>query len=221
MSFNKFPPPTIGSGDVVGPGSATDDNIATFDGATGKLIQDGGFSISDIVALITALAALSYLTDADETGDLPNSRRLLAGTNITFDDTTPGERTVNASGGGGGSQVYQKGATVDGGGSAITPAIIGYATVPISGTITKVRLLADQAGSAVVDIWLDSFANFPPTNADSITGGNEPTLSAADKYEDSTLTGWTTTVTAGDVLGFNVDSASTITRLTVELEITP
>jgi hypothetical protein len=44
----------------------------------------------------------TYLTDADETGDLPNSRRLLAGTGITFDDATPGERTIEASGGGGG-----------------------------------------------------------------------------------------------------------------------
>lgn len=45
----------------------------------------------------------TYLTENDETGDLPNSRALLAGTNITFDDSTPGERTVNASGGGGGA----------------------------------------------------------------------------------------------------------------------
>lgn len=35
-------------------------------------------------------------------GKLPNSRQLLPGTNITFDDTVPGERTVNASGGGSG-----------------------------------------------------------------------------------------------------------------------
>jgi hypothetical protein len=42
----------------------------------------------------------TYLTEDDETGDLPNSRRLLAGTNITFDDATPGERTISATGGG-------------------------------------------------------------------------------------------------------------------------
>ena len=32
----------ITDGDVTGPGSSTDNNIATFDGATGKIIQDGG-----------------------------------------------------------------------------------------------------------------------------------------------------------------------------------
>ena len=35
-------------GDVVGPASAVDNNIATFDGTTGKLIQDGGTTIADI-----------------------------------------------------------------------------------------------------------------------------------------------------------------------------
>lgn len=34
--------PSTGTGDVVGPASAVSGNIATFDGTTGKLIQDGG-----------------------------------------------------------------------------------------------------------------------------------------------------------------------------------
>jgi hypothetical protein len=36
-----------GSGDVIGPASSTDDNLATFDGATGKIIQDGGKAVAD------------------------------------------------------------------------------------------------------------------------------------------------------------------------------
>lgn len=119
------------------------------------------------------------------------------------------------------SQVYKVGVTIDGGGSAITTGVKGYTSIPVTGTITKVRLLADQNGNAVMDIWKDTFANYPPTVADTITAAAKPTLAAADSYEDTTLTGWTTAVTAGDVLGFNVDSAGTITRLTLELEITP
>src|SRR5262249_9094344 len=38
---------------------------------------------------------------ANETGTLPNSRRLLAGTSITFDDSVAGQRTINSSAGGG------------------------------------------------------------------------------------------------------------------------
>ena len=36
------------SGDVVGPASAVDDHIATFDGATGKVLQDGGSTVADV-----------------------------------------------------------------------------------------------------------------------------------------------------------------------------
>ena len=41
---------TGSTGDVVGPGSANDDNIATFDGTSGKLIQDSGVDISAITS---------------------------------------------------------------------------------------------------------------------------------------------------------------------------
>lgn len=39
------------AGDVLGPGGSVDENIAVFDGTTGKLIKDGGMSIADILAL--------------------------------------------------------------------------------------------------------------------------------------------------------------------------
>ena len=81
-------------------------------------------------------------------------------------------------------------------------------------------MLADQSGSAVVDLWVDSYANYPPTDADSITASAVPTITSSTKSQDSTLTGWTTSVTAGDILGFNVDSASTIERLTIALKVT-
>ena len=39
-----------GSGDVTGPGSATDENITVFDSTTGKLIKDSGVNISAVTA---------------------------------------------------------------------------------------------------------------------------------------------------------------------------
>lgn len=109
---------------------------------------------------------------------------------------------------------------IDGGGSAITTGIKGFIEVPFAGTISQVTMLADQSGSIVVDIWKDTYANYPPADADSITASAVPTISAATKSQDSTLTGWTTSVAAGDILGFNVDSASTVTRVTISLKIT-
>lgn len=109
--------------------------------------------------------------------------------------------------------------TLDGAGSAITTGIKGYLLVPFDGIISEVTLLADQSGSIVVDIWKDVYANYPPTDADSITSATPPTISSALKAQDTTLTGWTTTLTAGDVLGFNVDSITTVTRVHVILKV--
>jgi hypothetical protein len=108
---------------------------------------------------------------------------------------------------------------IDGGGSAITQGMKGSIQVPFDCTITAARLLADQPGSIVVDIWKDSFANYPPTVSDSITASAKPTISTAAKAENTTLTGWTTGISAGDILAFTVDSASTVTRVTVVLVV--
>lgn len=112
------------------------------------------------------------------------------------------------------------GITIDGGGGVIETGYKGFIRIPYGCTITKVTLLADQSGSIVIDIWKDTYANYPPTDADSITASAPPTLSSATKSEDSTLTGWTKTITAGDVIGFNVDSCTTITKVTLIIEVT-
>lgn len=108
---------------------------------------------------------------------------------------------------------------IDGGGSAIPTGQHGYIEIPFACTIQSVRSFADQSGSIVVDVWKDSYANYPPTDADSITSSAPITISATNKSQDTTLTGWTTSISAGDVLGFNVDSASTITRLTIAIRV--
>jgi hypothetical protein len=108
---------------------------------------------------------------------------------------------------------------IDGGGAAITTGVKADILIPYACTITAARLLADQTGSVVLDLWKDTYANFPPTAGDSVTASAKPTLSAASKAEDSTLTGWTTSLAAGDYLRVNVDSVATITRVTLALSI--
>jgi Protein of unknown function (DUF2793) len=109
---------------------------------------------------------------------------------------------------------------VDGGGAAIATGIKGDLEVPFACTINQVSLLADQTGSIVVDIWKDTYANYPPTVGDSITASAKPTIASATKAQDATLTGWTTAITAGDILRFNVDSATSIQRCTISLKVT-
>ncbi len=106
---------------------------------------------------------------------------------------------------------------IDGGGSALTTGVKGFLEIPFAMTLTGVTVLADQTGSAVIDIWKDTYANYPPTVADSITASAKPTLSSAAKTKDTTLTGWTTTVNAGDILAFHLDSVATVQRLTIAL----
>ena len=116
------------------------------------------------------------------------------------------------------------GITIDGGGVAITTGVKGFLPVPFACTITANTLLSTDAsataGSIVIDIWKAAYASYPPNVGNTITASAKPTLTAANKSTDSTLTGWTTAVSAGDVLGFNVDSATTVTRVTLVLKIT-
>lgn len=109
---------------------------------------------------------------------------------------------------------------IDGGGSAITTGQKGHLRIPFACTINRVTMMADQSGSIVVDIWKDTYANFPPDNADTITSATPPTITTAQKSEDSTLTGWTTAIAADDILAFNVDSCATIQRVTISLKVT-
>ena len=58
--------------------------------------------VDDVATLdeqLNGILAASFLTINNETNDFPNSRQLLAGLGITFDDTTPGRRTINATSG--------------------------------------------------------------------------------------------------------------------------
>lgn len=66
-----------GSGDVTGPSGATADNIATYNGATGKVIKDGGTSVTAILASIaantTSIATKLTATRVVLPGDVTNN----------------------------------------------------------------------------------------------------------------------------------------------------
>lgn len=104
--------------------------------------------------------------------------------------------------------------------TTITTGIQGDIRFPYACTITQVDLLADQTGSIVVDLWKDTYANYPATVADTITAAAKPTISSATKATDSTLTGWTTSVAAGDIIRVNVDSVTTCTRVALVIKFT-
>ena len=59
--------------------------------------------------------------------------------------------------------------TMDGAGSAVPTGVRGYLQIPFACTITAARIVCSPSATCVVDIWKDTYANFPPTNADTIT----------------------------------------------------
>ena len=95
-----------------------------------------------------------------------------------------------------------------------------FVDCPAAGTIVGVKVVTTGgSGSCVVDIWKAPFASFPPVVGNSITASAKPTIAAGITYSDTTLTGWTTTINAGDILAFSLTSSSTFTGITIALEV--
>jgi hypothetical protein len=79
-----------------------------------------------------------------------------------------------------------------------------------SGTITGWYIDSKVSGSIVVDV---------KKNGSTIAGTEKPTLSSATSNSDNNLTTWTTSLTGGDQICFEVDSASTLTKANVALTV--
>lgn len=109
---------------------------------------------------------------------------------------------------------------IDGGGSTISTGVKGFLLVPFACTINSVTMLGDQSGSIVVDIWKKAFTTTLPAVGNTITASALPTITTAITSQDTTLTGWTTAVSANDMIGFNVNSVTTMQRVTVILKCT-
>jgi hypothetical protein len=101
------------------------------------------------------------------------------------------------------------GISLIGGGAVITTGYKGHITIPFTGTITGWNILSTLTGSIVVDTWKQV--------ADTIWGGSKPTLSSQDKNQ---ATGLSIAVTAGDIVAFNVDSATTVQLVQLDIFIT-
>lgn len=191
-----------------------------------QFVTDNGGTpeqISDIEARLAALeeagaAILTGTQSVQVSGDAVGGYQL----SLDGDDDAPGLSRVygtDASGAKGFQPLPAlAGCTLDGGGTAIEVGAQCDVQLPYAMTITRAAVLADAAGSIVVDVWADTLGNFPPDVSDSICAATPPSLSGAASGEDTTLVGWTVTLAAGTVLRFNVNSCSGIERATVLIE---
>lgn len=109
---------------------------------------------------------------------------------------------------------------LDGGGFEMTTGIKLDIPFPDFGaTIKGWELVADQSGSLVIDLWKDSYGNYPPTGADTITASAKPTLSSAAKNRAVEVPTWNRIIRQGETIRVNIDSVSGITRATLGLSL--
>lgn len=105
----------------------------------------------------------------------------------------------------------------NGGGSDVQVGLYVDAQIPYNSSITKVSLFSNDSGSTSIDILKDTFANYPPTS--SITSASKPQLINQRSYEDTTLSGWTTSISEDDILRFVVGENSGITAMTLAIKL--
>lgn len=109
------------------------------------------------------------------------------------------------------------GYSFNGGATALSAGQTGYLTIPYACTIQGWNISVDT-GTATVDIWKAATGTAIPTVSNTITASAIPAISTGTSVHSTTLTGWTTSVSANDIIGINLKivSSATFVNLTVE-----
>ena len=159
------------------------------------------------------------------TQEQADARYLQRANNLSdITDAATARANIGAGTGGGSVSIISIGITVDGGGS--NPVTAGSKSgitrrIPQAGTIIGWTISADQIGDIEFDVFLDDpTSTYPP--ATSIVAAAPPELTGGTEEfaEDTTLTGWTTAVSAGDMFAFGITSTSgVIQRVTLQIDI--
>jgi hypothetical protein len=119
------------------------------------------------------------------------------------------------------SPSFQRGASWANGASALTTTTNAVAiSIPYACTLKEVTILTQGGtGSCTINVWKAAYGSYPPVIGGDITGGTPPAISAGIKYDNTTLTGWTTAFSAGDTILFTLASVSTFTFVTIILRM--
>lgn len=107
----------------------------------------------------------------------------------------------------------------DGAGSAVASGSKFYIACPYAGTISAYSIIVDT-GTCTVTTWKKAAGTAIPTVADTISTSGVA-ISSGTVVRSTTVTDFTsTTVTANDILAFNISAVSAATKIIFELEIT-
>lgn len=206
-------------------GLQTIDGVAVPDGARVLVKNQADPTLNGIYN--ASSGSWTRSTDADGNTDLANSLQVLVisgtlnGGYKGYVLTSPNPVIIGTSAITWQALVYPASAIeflIDGGGGApILAGFKGTIEVPFNCTITRSTLLADAAGAIVLDVRKTSYAGFPPAPGNSIVGTDPPTLAGQQAAQDIALTGWTLTLSKGDVLAYYVVGVATVSLATLSL----
>lgn len=103
----------------------------------------------------------------------------------------------------------------DGQGSALVAGGIKYVPVPFACTIAAWTITVDT-GTVTVDVKKIAAGTALPTA--SITASATPAIASNNVLRSTTLTGWTTAVSANDILGVLLSASASATNVSFMLE---
>ena len=220
-----------------------DSSTAVLDGAHLIRFQSGAATVTVPLSTATGCTGnnMAFTTVDDGAGTL-TVNRTSADTFSTFDGTTATDGATSFSLASGQYATLNQGAAGiwevrispigivsnnkirsfgttfgDTGGSALTSGSTVYFTVPYACTITAWNATVD-AGTVTFDVWKIATGTAIPTISNTITASALPAISTGTAKHSTILTGWTTSVTANDIFGINLNTVATAKYAELDLQ---
>ena len=206
------------SGDTLQVRNAADTFYATVEADTYRLNNgvNGLWQSSSLNIRSDAQFTISSTTNGTVAGDVGIARSAAGSLKVT--DGSSGTGSITASDFIGITETI--GIEVDGNGGVISTGTKSFRYIDHNYTITGWEIICDQSGSVTFSVGTISYASYDGSTSSSIVASDPPIVSSAIKNNGSSLTGWTTTLTAGDYISFGISSASTVTKATLYLKVT-
>ena len=208
-------------------GNSTISGTLSVTGISASYLYGDGSYLTNIVGVTGATGATGLIgaTGADGLIGATGATGLVGATGADgLIGATGADGLIGATGATGatgpGSSIKTFGISLDGGASDISTGIKADLIIPYNMTINSWSIISQQTGDIVIDVWKNTYINYPPTGVDSITGTEKPTLSSQNKNQDLSLSTWTTTISEGDIVRFNVDSCSGVQKAVVSISCT-
>jgi hypothetical protein len=108
--------------------------------------------------------------------------------------------------------------SIDGYGNVVTAGNKAFINIPYNCTVVGWSVLADQVGDLQFTVSTSTYATFPTLT--TISGGTPVGLTGAQVGQSGSLSGWTTAVSAGNILVVTVvGTPTTITLASIAIQI--